>query len=148
LANLFGEHLGPALMLVFAVFSNTLLLTILISILTNTFSVIQYNLVEESLYQNAVTTLDMVKGDALFEFMAPTNLIALPLLIPAKLVLNPVSTFNASLFLHWLTWTLAPLPYRERLLDPIGQFPYTRIYLAFLPLGQADFTATKYTPQR
>ena len=90
-APMFGEHIGPALMLIFAVFSNTLLLTILISILTNTFSNIQWNAVEEALFQKAVSTLELVKGDALFEFGTPANLIALPILLPASYLMDAVS---------------------------------------------------------
>lgn len=90
IAPQFGAHIGPALMLIFAVFSNTLLLTILISILTNTFSMVQFNVVEETMYQKAVNTLDLVKADALFEFAPLADLVALPLLLPANALLNPV----------------------------------------------------------
>ena len=77
-------------MLVFAIFSQILLLTVLVSILTNTFSLIQFNVADEAMYQRAVSTLDMVKGDALMEFLIPFNLIALPLLLPASYLLDEV----------------------------------------------------------
>ena len=86
-----NETLGPGLMLVYAVFSNVLLLTILISILSTTFAVIQLAVVDEALFQRAAATLDMVKGDALAEFLVPNNLVALPLLLLASFVLGEVS---------------------------------------------------------
>ena len=86
-----NEALGPGLMLVYAVFSNVLLLTILISILSTTFAVIQLAVVDEALFQRAAATLDMVKGDALAEFLVPNNLVALPLLLLASFVLGEVS---------------------------------------------------------
>lgn len=78
-------------MLVYAVFSGTLLVTILISILSNTFSNVTVNVVDEALFQKAVTTLDMVKGDALSEHCVPMNLVALPVLLPASFFLSSVS---------------------------------------------------------
>lgn len=84
--------LAPGIMLVFAIFSQILLLTVLVSILTNTFSLIQFNVVDEALYQRAVSTLDMVKGDALMEFLVPFNLVALPLLLPASFLLDEVGS--------------------------------------------------------
>lgn len=78
-------------MLVFAIFSNTLLLTILISILSNTFAAVQGAAVEEALFHKAATTLEMAnKGDALAEFLVPANLVALPLLLPASCILSAV----------------------------------------------------------
>lgn len=82
---------SPFRMLVYAIFSNTLLVTILISILSNTFSNVTTNVVDEALFQKAVTTLDMVKGDALSEHCVPMNLVALPLLLPARYILSSVS---------------------------------------------------------
>lgn len=49
------------------------------------------NVVDEALFQKAVTTLDMVKGDALSEHCVPMNLVALPLLLPARFFLSSVS---------------------------------------------------------
>lgn len=48
------------------------------------------NVVDEALFQKAVTTLDMVKGDALSEHCVPMNLVALPILLPARIFLSSV----------------------------------------------------------
>lgn len=90
IAPILHPQLGPALMLVYAVFSGTLLVTILISILSNTFSNVTVNVIDEALFQKAVTTLDMVKGDALSEHCVPMNLVALPVLLPASFFLSSV----------------------------------------------------------
>jgi hypothetical protein len=93
MAPLLHPHLGPAVMLVFAIFTNTLLVTILISILSNTFSNVTTNVVDEALFQRAVSTLDMVKGDALSEHCVPVNVLALPLLLPASWLMSSVSIY-------------------------------------------------------
>ena len=81
--------LGPALMILFAFLGNTLFLTILVSMLSNTFSEIVKNAVQEIQFRRAVLTFEGVKSDAIFNFMPPFNILALVFLLPTKLVLSP-----------------------------------------------------------
>jgi len=80
--------LGPTLMVMFAFLGNTLFLTILVSMLSNTFSVIVSNAVQEIQYRRAVLTFEGVKSDAIFAYMPPFNILALILLLPLKLLVS------------------------------------------------------------
>ena len=53
-----------------------LIVTILITVLTNSFMAIVQNANEEHQFVFAVNTISMVKSDALFSYVAPTNIIA------------------------------------------------------------------------
>ena len=101
--------LGPILMVTFAFLGNTLFLTILVSMLSNTFSLISANATAEIQYRRAVLTFEGVKSDAIFSFHPPFNILALLVLWPLKLTLSPrwfhkvvvtgVRTLNAPLLL-------------------------------------------------
>jgi len=81
--------LGPGIMISFAFLGNTLFVTILVSMLSNTFSHISANAVQEMQYRRAVLTFEGVKADVLFAFMPPLNLLAVCTLLPAKFILSP-----------------------------------------------------------
>lgn len=81
--------LGPALMVTFAFLGNTLFLTILVSMLSNTFSSIVANASQEIQFRRAVLTFEGVKSDALFAYRPPFNLLALLILAPLKFLLTP-----------------------------------------------------------
>ncbi|KAH9909168.1 nonselective cation channel [Xylariomycetidae sp. FL2044] len=81
--------LGPILMVTFAFFGNTLFLTILVSILSNTFSTIIANATAEVHFRKAVQTLEGVKSDAIFAYQPPFNIIALFILVPMKFLVSP-----------------------------------------------------------
>lgn len=81
--------LGPTIMIMFAFLGNTLFVTILVSMLSNTFSNISANAVQEMHYRRAVLTFEGVKADALFAFMPPVNLLVVFTLLPLKFVLTP-----------------------------------------------------------
>lgn len=81
--------LGPILMVTFAFLGNTLFLTILVSMLTNTFAVIVSDATAERQFQRAVLTFQGVKSDAIFAYQTPFNVVALVLLMPLKLLLTP-----------------------------------------------------------
>lgn len=83
----------------FAALSNTLLLTILISTLSNTFTRINANANQEFLFQFTITTLEGMKSDALFSYQPPFNLLAFAILWPASWVLTPRSLHSANVFL-------------------------------------------------
>lgn len=81
--------LGPILMVTFAFLGNTLFLTILVAMLTNTFSLIVADATAERRFQRAVMTFEGVKSDAIFAYQTPFNILALFLLLPLKLALSP-----------------------------------------------------------
>ncbi|KAH9068507.1 hypothetical protein EDB83DRAFT_2506124 [Lactarius deliciosus] len=83
--------------------NNTLLLTILISILSNTFTRIDANANQEFLFQFTITTLEGMKSDALFSYQPPFNLLAFAILLPASWVLTPRNLHSANVFLIRLT---------------------------------------------
>uniref|UniRef100_D8Q4C4 Polycystin cation channel PKD1/PKD2 domain-containing protein n=1 Tax=Schizophyllum commune (strain H4-8 / FGSC 9210) TaxID=578458 RepID=D8Q4C4_SCHCM len=97
-ASSFHPFFGPILMTIFAAMANTLLLTILISILSNT--VAQIN---EYLYQFAITTLEGLQASALVSYQPPFNLLALVLLKPFSYILSPRRLHSANVFLIKLT---------------------------------------------
>jgi regulator of protease activity HflC (stomatin/prohibitin superfamily) len=72
-ATEFSPVLGPATLVVFSAFAQTLLLTILIAILSATFASVQQNAVEAFLFQRAIKTLERVKSEVLHEFLPPVR---------------------------------------------------------------------------
>ncbi|KAH9834320.1 Ion transport protein [Teratosphaeria destructans] len=67
--------LGKMIMSAFLVICHFLIVTILITVLTNSFMAIVKNADEEHQFLFAVNTISMVKSDALFSYIAPTNVI-------------------------------------------------------------------------
>ncbi|KZT07728.1 uncharacterized protein LAESUDRAFT_103790 [Laetiporus sulphureus 93-53] len=102
-AESFHPIFGPILMTMFAALSNTLLLTILISILSNTFAQINANAKQEYLFQYAISTIEGVKSDALFSYQPPFNLLAFAILWPLSFVSTPRALHTANVFLIRLT---------------------------------------------
>lgn len=102
-ATSFHPILGPILMTIFAALSNTLLLTILICILSNTVARIDSNATQEHLYQYTISTIEGVKSDALFSYQPPFNLVALIILKPASWFLSPRALHSTNVFLIKLT---------------------------------------------
>jgi Ion transport protein len=78
--------LGKALMTVFLIICHFLIVTILITVLTNSFMAIVQNANEEHQFVFAVNTISMVKSDALFSYIPPTNILAW-LLAPLRYVM-------------------------------------------------------------
>lgn len=87
----FHVMLGPALMIAFAFLGNTLFLTILVAMLTNTFSKIIANETAEIQFRRAVLTFQGVKSDAIFTYPPPFNILALAILLPLKFLVSPRS---------------------------------------------------------
>ena len=81
--------LGPSLMIAFAFLGNTLFLTILVSILSNTFAAIARDAAAEIQYRKAVVTLEGVKSDAIFAYQPPFNILAVFFFVPLQFVLSP-----------------------------------------------------------
>ncbi|KAJ7158913.1 receptor-activated Ca2+-permeable cation channel [Mycena filopes] len=102
-ATSFHPFFGPILMTTFAALSNTLLLTILICLLSNTVARIDANATQEHLFQFAISTIEGVKADALFSYQPPFNLLALAILKPASYVVTPRTLHTMNVFLIKLT---------------------------------------------
>lgn len=67
--------LGRSVMVLFLIIGHFLVVTILITVLTNSFMAIVKNAEEEHQFLFAVNTISMVKSDALFSYVAPTNVL-------------------------------------------------------------------------
>ncbi|KAK4184241.1 hypothetical protein QBC35DRAFT_392100 [Podospora australis] len=92
----FHFFLGPTLIISFAFLGNTLFLTILVAILTNTFSRIISNASAEIQFRRAVLTFQGVKSDAIFSYPPPFNLLALIIMLPLKWFVGPVVFHHAN----------------------------------------------------
>ena len=68
--------LGKAILTLFLFICHFLIVTILITVLTNSFMAVVQNANEEHQFVFAVNTISMVKSDALFSYVAPTNVIS------------------------------------------------------------------------
>ncbi|KAJ6494659.1 receptor-activated Ca2+-permeable cation channel [Mycena vitilis] len=102
-ASSFHPFFGPILMTMFAALSNTLLLTILISILSNTVARIDANATQEHLFQFAISTIEGVKADALFSYQPPFNLLAFVVLKPASYCVSPRTLHTLNVLLIKIT---------------------------------------------
>ncbi|KAG9039905.1 hypothetical protein FRB95_004377 [Tulasnella sp. JGI-2019a] len=123
-AESFHPVFGPPLMIIFAALSNTLLITILISILSATYAKINEHATQEYLYQSAINTLEGVKTDALFSYQPPFNLVAYAVLAPASCALSPRNLHSLNVFLIRLTscHILLAIALYERYLAPGSRF--------------------------
>ncbi|KAF2473826.1 uncharacterized protein BDR25DRAFT_341086 [Lindgomyces ingoldianus] len=83
--EIWGDYnpLGQTLLTLFLFICHFLIVTILITVLTNSFMAIVQNGNEEHQFLFAVNTISMVKSDALFSYIAPTNILGW-LVIPMK----------------------------------------------------------------
>jgi hypothetical protein len=68
--------LGKFLLTAFLIICHFLIVTILITVLTNSFAAVAANSVEEHQFLVAVNTISLVKNEAIFTYLGPTNLIA------------------------------------------------------------------------
>jgi hypothetical protein len=103
----FSPIFGPPLMVFFAILANTLLLTILISLLSNTFSTVAQNASEEAMYQHACKTLSGISSDAIMSYTPPLNLLAIVIIMPASFILTPrwLHKLNIAL-IRFTSWPL------------------------------------------
>ncbi|KND89680.1 hypothetical protein TOPH_05616 [Tolypocladium ophioglossoides CBS 100239] len=84
----FHVILGPTLMIAFAFLGNTLFLTILVAMLTNTFSRIIADEAAEISFRRTVLTFESVKSDAIFAYPPPFNIVAIATLLPLKFLVS------------------------------------------------------------
>ncbi|RDB20824.1 Calcium channel YVC1 [Hypsizygus marmoreus] len=102
-ATQFHPIFGPVLMVTYACLSNTLLLTVLVSILSNTFATINEDAAAEAMFRKAVSTIEGVKADYLFSYQPPVNLLALCVMLPANYLLSPRWFHKVNVFMIRLT---------------------------------------------
>ena len=88
-AGEFNPTIGPVLMVSFTFLGSSLFLTILVAMLTSTFSAIIADQIAEIHFRRAVLTFAGVKSDSIFAYPPPFNIAALCLLLPLKFVLTP-----------------------------------------------------------
>ncbi|WRT69282.1 uncharacterized protein IL334_006266 [Kwoniella shivajii] len=102
-AHVFHPFLGPVLMVSYALLSNTLLLTVLVAILGNTFATINADAAAESMFRKAVSTLEGVKADAVFSYQLPFNLVAVVVMWPMSYILGPRWFHKVNVFMIRVT---------------------------------------------
>ncbi|KAF9045820.1 hypothetical protein BDZ89DRAFT_1058779 [Hymenopellis radicata] len=102
-ATRFHPVFGPILMVTYACLSNTLLLTVLVSILSNTFATINEDAAAEVMFRRAVSTIEGVKADSLFSYQPPINLIAVCIMLPLSYILTPRWFHKVNVFMIRLT---------------------------------------------
>ncbi|RSL53693.1 hypothetical protein CEP51_014849 [Fusarium floridanum] len=95
----FHVILGPVLMVAFAFLGNTLFLTILVAMLTNTFGRIVANESAEIRFHRTVLIFESVKSDSIFSYPPPLNILALIMLLPLKFVISNRRFHTINVFL-------------------------------------------------
>ncbi|KAH7398475.1 hypothetical protein BKA66DRAFT_204308 [Pyrenochaeta sp. MPI-SDFR-AT-0127] len=132
--DLWGEVnvLGKGLLALFLFICHFLIVTILVTVLTNSFMAVVKNAEEEHQFLFAVNTISMVKSDALFSYIPPTNIIGW-LLIPFKYMMP----FKKFLRMNRLVIKLTHIP----ILFTI--FLYERVLLSHLSYGPTDLVETR-----
>ena len=135
--DLWGEYniLGKALLALFLFMCHFLIVTILVTVLTNSFMKIVQNANEEHQFLFAVNTISMVKSDALFSYIPPTNVVGW-LLIPLKYIMP----FKRYIRMNRLVIKLTHIP----ILFTI--FMYERLLLANIAYGPTDLVENRGRP--
>lgn len=119
--------LGKTLLALFLFICHFLIVTILVTVLTNSFMAVVQNANEEHQFLFAVNTISMVKSDALFSYIPPTNIIGW-LLIPLKYFMS----FKRFVRMNRLVIKITHIP----ILFSI--FSYERLLLSNLAYGPTD----------
>lgn len=127
--------LGKGLLALFLFMCHFLIVTILVTVLTNSFMKIVQNANEEHQFLFAVNTISMVKSDALFSYIPPTNIVGW-LLIPFKYMMP----FKKFIRMNRLVIKLTHIP----ILFTI--FTYERLLLSNLAYGSTDLVESRGRP--
>lgn len=135
--DLWSEYnmLGKALLALFLFMCHFLIVTILITVLTNSFMKIVQNANEEHQFLFAVNCISMVKSDALFSYIPPTNIVGW-LLIPLKYMM-PFKTFIR------MNRTVIKLTHIPIL---FAIFLYERLLLSNMEYGPTDLVENRGRP--
>ncbi|RPA88044.1 hypothetical protein BJ508DRAFT_409955 [Ascobolus immersus RN42] len=118
--------LGPPLMFIFVVLTNILLITSLISLLSNSLNTLMDNAREEYLFMYSTFVLESVTSNRLTHFYPPLNLIPLFLLRPLRLFLSSEQLRGVRILLLKLT-----------------HFPFVAAIMAFEHLTSTSKSATR-----
>ncbi|RPB05922.1 hypothetical protein L873DRAFT_1796778 [Choiromyces venosus 120613-1] len=124
--------LGPPLMLIFVTLTNILLITSLISLLSNSLTNMMNNAREEYLFMFSITVMEAATSNRLVVFYPPMNLLSLILLRPLRLVLSAN---------RMRKWRIALLKF--------SHFPFVAAIMAYeslWPVNQTRSTATAWGP--
>lgn len=119
--------LGKTILALFLFICHFLIVTILVTVLTNSFMAVVQNSNEEHQFLFAVNTISMVKSDALFSYIPPTNILGW-LLIPTKYVMP----FRKFIRLNRLVVKVTHIPVLFSI------FLYERLLLSNLEYGPTD----------
>ncbi|KAF7557221.1 hypothetical protein G7046_g6082 [Stylonectria norvegica] len=111
--------LGKSLLVLFLIICHFLVVTVLITVLTNSFMTIASNANEEHQFLFAINTISMVKNDALFSYIAPSNIFAW--------LLMPLRYFMPLRHFVWLNRTIIKLTHFPVL---FCIYLYERLWLA------------------
>ncbi|KAF2497093.1 hypothetical protein BU16DRAFT_458437 [Lophium mytilinum] len=127
--DIWGEYniLGKGILTLFLFICHFLIVTILITVLTNSFMAIVQNANEEHQFLFAVNTISMVKSDALFSYIAPTNVLGW-LLIPLRFFMP----FRKFIKMNRTVIKMTHLPVLFAI------FAYERFILSYLAYGPTD----------
>lgn len=129
--------LGKALLVLFLFICHFLVVTILITVLTNSFMAIVSNAEQEHQFVFAVNAISMVKNDALFSYVAPSNIFAW-FLTPLRYCLP----FRVFIKLNRTAIKITHFP----LLFSI--YAYERMFLARSVFEPTDLVENKYRGQK
>jgi hypothetical protein len=135
--DLWAEYnvLGKGLLALFLFMCHFLIVTILVTVLTNSFMKIVQNANEEHQFLFAVNTISMVKSDALFSYIPPTNIVGW-LLIPLKYMMP----FKKFVRMNRLVIKLTHIP----ILFTV--FTYERLLLSNMAYGPNDLVESRGRP--
>lgn len=149
--------LGPLLMITFAFLGNTLFMTILVAMLSNTYGALSQNATSEIQFRRAVLTFEGVKSDSLFAYRPPTNLLAFLILLPLKFVLTPrwfhkvnitaVRVLNAPILLLISWYERRYLWKRDRFLSPPRKHTWLSMWESFGAHGDLHAVFNAEPPQ-
>ncbi|KAK5135013.1 hypothetical protein LTR08_005673 [Meristemomyces frigidus] len=149
--------LGPTLMITFAFFGNTLFLTILVAMLSNTYTNLASNATAEIQFRRAVLTFEGVKSDSLFAYRPPFNVLALVILLPLKWFLSPrwfhkvnitaVRVLNAPILLAVSLYERKYLWKRSRYLSPPRKHTWLTMWERFGAHGDLQAVFDTEPPQ-
>ncbi|TAQ91658.1 hypothetical protein B7494_g111 [Chlorociboria aeruginascens] len=120
--NKISPQLGPPLMLIFVCMTNILLITSLISILSDSFSKVIAHAREEYLFVYSVYVLEASTSNRLTHFYPPLNLIPLIFIRPLRLFISAEKLRSARILLLKITHTpfIAAIWLFESAQDQIG----------------------------
>nr|POE96930.1 calcium channel yvc1 [Quercus suber] len=149
--------LGPTLMITFAFLGNTLFLTILVAMLSNTYQNLAQNATAEIQFRRAVLTFEGVKSDAIFAYRPPFNVLALLILLPMKFVLSDrwfhkvnitaVRVLNAPILLLVSLYERKYLWNRSRLISPPRKHTWLTMWERFGAHGDLQAVFDTDPPQ-